>query len=92
MKFERFFNSNNSNCALSNIAHGNAMVTAYSTPVDVLDAIEDAETPRELLQNLKQLRLVGFGNIVIDRETNKYVRVKGSDLLGNIHYIQASFN
>lgn len=89
MKFERFFNSGNWNCAISNIAHGNAIVTAYSTPMDVYDAVEDAVDGIDLLRRLKKLKLVGWYNLHIDRETESYVRVKGTDVLGNVHYLKA---
>ena len=88
MKFVRFFNQNNINCSISNIAHGNALVTRFATPVDVYDVIEDAETSEELLRNLKRLKLVGWNNLEIDRENSKYVRIKGIDRLGNIHYLK----
>ena len=88
MKFGRFYNANNINCAVSNVAHGNGIVTAYSTPVDFYDAVEDARNAKELLANLNTLKLVGWNNLVVDRETESYVRVKGTDVLGNVHYLK----
>lgn len=89
MVFDKLFNQCGVRLSMNNIAHGSAMVTAYSTPVDVYDAIEDAHDGKELLKNLKQLKLVGMNNMCIDRETASYVRIKGDDPLGNIRYIRA---
>lgn len=72
--------------ALSNIAHG---VGKWSSVIDLVDAVEDSNTAKELLINLKKLSLVGMNSLTIHRETDSYVRIKGTDMLGNVKYLIA---
>ena len=86
MKFVAYFNRRNTPCAVSNMACG----TGYADPIDVYDAVEDSNTAQELLNNLKRLKLLAWYNLTIDRETDTYVRIKGVDTLGNVHYLKAT--
>ena len=88
----KLFYANGTRGALSNICHGNGIVKAYASVMDLRDAVEDSNNSEELLKNLKKLRLVGMGNLVIDRDNSNYTRVKGADALGNVHYLIAEKN
>ena len=73
--------------ALSNICHGNGR-NKYSTALDLADAAEDSKSPEQLLRNLNRLNLIGMDNMTIDRDTDTYTRIKGSDVLGNAHFLK----
>ncbi len=73
--------------ALSNICHGNGM-NKYATVQDLQDAVEDSKDANDLVMNLSAIELVGMRDIIIDRDTETYTRVKGHDLLGNIKSIK----
>lgn len=90
MKFKKFYDVRGINEALSNIAHGNGYNT-YATTVDLKDAVEDANSTQELLDNLNKLNLVGWYNLEVSRVTQSMVRIKGVDTLGNIRYLEAEF-
>ena len=53
------------------------------------DAIEDAKTARELVENVNMVSR--FEKFTIDRETDKYVRLVAHDVWGNVSYIKAWF-
>ncbi len=89
MILKRFYNINDINEALTNIAHGNGH-NDYATPIQLKDAVEDSTTAKELLSNLQKLHFVGWNNLSIDRETKYYVRIKGESASG-IKYLDAEF-
>lgn len=88
MKSLKYFNSYRTPLAVSNCAHGNGH-NGYSTVMEVYDAVEDSSTAEELLANFKKLHLT-VENLVIDRDTPSYTRLRCTDPFGNIHYFQAS--
>lgn len=52
--------------------------------MDIRDAVEEAATAAELVQNINALHIgVRFK---LDRETAEYVRLKGTDAFGNTKY------
>lgn len=57
--------------------------------VDIMDAVEDATTAKELMNNLNSLNL--FEKFQIDRVTDSYVRLVSHDGFGNKHYFKAYF-
>lgn len=68
--------------AMSNLCyHGGSKV------MDIYDAVEDSSTAQELVQNLNRLNI--FRPFRLDRETDKYVRLKVEDCLGNASYLTA---
>lgn len=73
--------------ALSNICHGNGY-NKFSTVMDLRDAVEDSKTAVQLVNNLRNLCLIGMDNMTIDRNTSAYTRIKGIDRLGNIRYLK----
>ena len=52
---------------------------------DIFDAVEDSDNFEELD---KRLRKIINEPLVIDRVTNRYIRYKFTDLLGNIRYLK----
>jgi len=60
------------------------------TDMDILDAVEDAATVRDLVTNLNKMDL--YVKFQIDRITREYVRLKGYDDLGNLRYFKAEFD
>ena len=79
--------SNGTFGALSNICHGDGR-NKYATVLDLSDAAEDSNSPEQLLKSLNRLNLVGMNNMAIDRDTDSYTRIKGSDVLGNAHFLK----
>lgn len=73
--------------ALSNICHGNGH-NSFCTVMELRDAVEDSDSPDELLKNVSALKQVGFHDIMVDRDTPDYTRLKGRDGFGNIHYLK----
>lgn len=79
MHSPKYISSRGDNLALSNLAD----------PMDILDVVEDATTPLELMVGLNSINL--FIRFKIDRTTNEYVRLKGTDAFGNIRYFKAFY-
>ncbi len=73
--------------ALSNICHGNG-VNKYATVQDLQDAVEDSQNSTHLVMKLSDLDLIGMDDIIIDRDTAEYTRVRGHDCFGNINIIK----
>lgn len=76
----RFFNKSKTPLAWSNICDD-------VTEMD--DAIEDAMTAKELMENVNMVSK--FEKFTIDRETKEYVRLIAHDCFGNTRYIKAWF-
>ena len=55
--------------------------------VTVMDIIEDSKNGEELVRELGKLRMV-HNTWIIDRETDTKVRIKHTDYLGNVTYIE----
>ncbi len=88
MKSYKFYNSSGYSLADTNIAHGGP----YASAVDFSDAILDAKSGKEMLENLSKLRLVGFISPKLDREDGKMARIVFRDGFGNVRYIEAVKN
>ena len=86
MKNARYFNSHNVTHSIRDLC----TFGGGSTAVDVLDAVEDANTAIELMDNLTALN-IRINNFKIDRLTDNYVRLVGNDSLGNKYYFRAEF-
>lgn len=56
--------------------------------VEIEDVVEDSTNGTELMNGLNNLNL--FRKFTIDRETNKKVRLKSVDNLGNVSYFEAA--
>ena len=82
MKNPELFTANGNPESLSSLYNNdNCSVIA------IQDAIEDSRTGEELVKNMNKLKLLyKFG---LDRETPEYVRLSGTDYLGNRHYFKA---
>lgn len=78
---------NGSYGALSNICLGNGH-NKWATVLDLTDAVEDSKNAQQLLLNLNKLNLIGMNDMIIDRDSEFYTRLKGHDPLGNIHYLK----
>ena len=82
MKNLKYFNAHNVALSLSNLYFRNeCSVTA------IKDAVEDSYTARDFRDNLNKLKI--NEKFEIDRVTDKYVRLKSTDVFGNVHYMQA---
>ena len=86
MKNARLSTARGISLSLRNIIYGNGN-DDYATMADFMDALEDSTTADELVRNLNRIKLVGFYNPTIDRDTPNYVRLKAKDGMGNIHYM-----
>lgn len=73
--------------ALENICHGNGR-NGFASVIDLRDTVEDSDAPDDLLKKVSALKLVGFSEIIVDRDTPDYTRLKGRDGFGNIHYLK----
>ena len=58
------------------------------TIVDIEDVVEDSTNGTELMNGLNSLNL--FRKFTLDRETDKKVRLKSVDRLGNVSYFEAT--
>lgn len=84
MKNVKYFNSCLTPFALSNLClHG-------CSATDILDAVEDAHTAEEFVNNINSLNIMR--EFSVDRVTNRYVRLKSVNALGNIHFLQADLD
>ena len=82
MKNVKYYNSHNIPLSLRNLYFRNEC-----SVTEILDIVEDANTVEELINGLNSLRInIRFN---IDRTTEQYVRLKGIDAFGNIHYLKA---
>ena len=57
------------------------------TAEDIYDAVEDSKDGAELVRRIGRLNI--SGKFVLDRETDEYVRLKSTDVLGNVRYMKA---
>lgn len=55
--------------------------------VEIEDVVEDSNNGTELMNGLNSLNL--FRKFTLDRETDKKVRLKSVDRLGNVSYFEA---
>ena len=69
--------------AMSNLWFGNDC-----SIVDIEDIVEDSTNGTELMNGLNSLNL--FRKFTLDRETDKKVRLKSVDGLGNVSYFEAT--
>ncbi len=69
--------------AMSNLWYGNE-----HSIVEIEDIVEDSKTGAELVNGLNKLNL--FRKFTLDRETDKKVRLKAVDSLGNVSYFEAT--
>ena len=83
----KLFYTNGMRGALSNICHGNGRGNGYATVQDLQDAVEDSETAEDLTKNVSALNLIGMRDLKMDRDTREYTRLKGTDVLGSVHYL-----
>ena len=88
MKNVTLFTANGTNLSLSNICHGGGN-DGYASVIDLMDAVEDSKTAKDFLRNVSALNFVGFENPKIDHETEEYVRLRGTDGMGNARYMKA---
>lgn len=86
MKNIKYFNHNNTPCALSNLLGLRRDVTVQ----DILDVVEDSKTVQDLEKGINSLNLMR--KFKVDRVTETYARLKSVDRLGNIEYIKAEFD
>ena len=85
MKNIKYFNHNNTPCALSNLLGLRRDITVQ----DILDVVEDSKTAQDLERGINSMDLTR--KFKVDRVTETYVRLKSVDILGNIEYIKADF-
>lgn len=85
MKDAKFFNSDNIPLALSNLYFRDEC-----TVTEILDAVEDSKTAEELAERLNNLKL--FEKFVVDRKTDKYIRLRSVGAFGGIHYFKAYYD
>lgn len=64
----------------------NLLYMGRVTAEDIYDAVEDSKDGSELVRRLGKLNIQKF---VLDRETDEYVRLKSTDVLGNVRYLKA---
>jgi hypothetical protein len=74
--------SNGTREALSNLWFRNEC-----SIVEIEDVVEDSTNGTELMNGLNSLKL--FRKFTLDRETDKKVRLKSVDSLGNVSYFVA---
>lgn len=55
--------------------------------VTIMDIIEDSNNGEELVRELGKLNMV-HKKWIVDRETDTKVRIKNTDALGNVTYIE----
>lgn len=84
MERARYYNGDNTDLALSNLYFGDEC-----SVVEILDVVEDSNTAEELVTGLNTLKI--REKFTVDRITDKYVRLKSKDVLGNIHYFKAYY-
>ncbi len=85
MKNIKYFNHNNTRCALSNLLGLRRDITVQ----DILDVVEDSKTAQDLERGINSMDLTR--KFKVDRVTETYARLKSVDRLGNIEYIKADF-
>lgn len=85
MKNPRYSTADGKALALSNLYFRNGCSVEA-----IRDAVEDAHTATELMENINALNL--FEKFTIDRVTDSYVRLKSKDCFGNIHYFKADID
>ena len=74
--------------SLSNICLGNGRSgNTFATVQDLQDAVEDSENAEALVKNISTIKLAGMDGLKVDRDTAEYTRLKGSDPIGNVHYL-----
>ena len=86
MKNLRYFDGHNTPHALANLE---PYIRRSCSLIDVLDAVEDAKTAADLTGSLSWI--ISRVDLVRDRVTDRYVRLKYEDHLGNTYYIRAEF-
>lgn len=64
----------------------NLLYMGRVTVEDIYDAVEDSKDGAELVHRLGKLNIQKFA---LDRETDEYVRLKSTDVLGNVRYLKA---
>lgn len=83
MKNPKYYNANRIPYAWSNLN----FIDKNINVVTIMDIIEDSNSGVELVKELKKLNMVN-NTWVVDRETEVKVRIKHTDTLGNVTYIE----
>lgn len=83
MKNPKYYNGNRIPYAWSNLN----FIGKKDNVVTVMDIIEDSQSGDELVKELKKVSMV-HNTWVVDRETDAKVRIKHTDRLGNVSYIE----
>ena len=83
MKNPKYYNARGIPYAWSNLN----FIDRNINVVTIMDIIEDSNNGTELVRELGKLNMV-HRTWIIDRETDKKVRIKHTDILGNATYIE----
>lgn len=83
MRNPKYYNSNKIPYAWSNLN----FIGKSDNIITVLDVIEDSKSGAELVEELGKVNMV-HNTWVVDRETDTKVRIKHTNRLGNITYIE----
>lgn len=87
MKDLKYYNAQGTNLSLSNQQYRNRR----ECPVMAIrDVVEEATTAEEFCNGINALNLLE--HYVIDKVTPKYVRLLSVSSLGNLHYLEASYD
>lgn len=83
MKNPKYYNGNRIPYAWSNLN----FIDRNINVITIMDIIEDSKSGAELVKELGKLNMV-HNTWIIDRETDTKVRIKHTDKLGNVTYIE----
>ena len=83
MKNPKYYNGNRIPYAWSNLI----FIDNNINEVTIMDIIEDSNNGVELVKKLRKLNMV-YNKWVVDKETDTSVRIKNTDKLGNVTYIE----
>lgn len=83
MKNPKYYNGNRIPYSWSNLN----FIDRNINVVTIMDIIEDSNNGEELVKELGKLNMV-YNKWVIDKETDTSVRIKNTDKLGNVTYIE----
>lgn len=87
MKDLKYYNAQGNNLSLSNQQYRN---TRECPVTAIRDVVEEATTAEEFCNGINALNLLE--HYVIDKVTPKYVRLVSASPLGNLHYLEASYD
>ena len=83
MKNAKYYNGHDISYAWTNLNFIDRNINVTT----VKDIIEDSKTGNELVKELGKLNMV-YNKWMVDRETDKKVRIKNVDQLNNVTYIE----